>query len=147
MTFNPESSNPDHWVDVIHTWAQVENVPEEVLGYVCFSNFLASIQEDLSVDSSWSLGLQEKYLEASCDGNDALMNVVRWAASSRDYLEGLYACGVSEWAVFEARDLGMYQVAIGILGSNFKKLDVAEELAEEIRKKLPSKPAAKSTVN
>jgi len=141
MTFNPESSNPDHWADVIQTWAQVENIPEEIVGFVCFSNFLASIQEDLSEGASWSLGLQEKYLDACCDSNEALMNIVRWASTSRDYLEGLYACEISEWSVFEARDLGLYQVAVGILETNFKKLDVAQYLAEEIRKKLPNKPA------
>lgn len=146
MTFNAQSVSPGHWSEVIYTWAQVENIPEEILGYVCFSNFLASLQEDFG-DPSWPLSLQEEYLEACCDGNEALMNIVRWAASTRDFMEGLYAQQTTSWEVFEARDIGMYAVAIEILSENFDKLDVAQHLVEEIRKRVPKRPAPDSSVN
>lgn len=146
MTFNAQSANPSHWSEVIYTWAQVENIPEEILGYICFSNFLASLQEDLE-DPTWSLDLQEAYLEACCDGNEALMNIVRWASSTRDYMEGLYAQQVTSWDVFEARDIGMYEVAVEILSVNFEKLEVAQHLVEEIRKRVPRKPSPDPSFN
>lgn len=147
MTFDPASVDPEHWAEALYTWAQLENLPEEVLGYICFSNFLASIQEDLSAEPEWALGLLEQYLSACCEDNQGHMHLVRWVSSSRNYIEGLYSGQFDSWEVFEARDLGLYQVAVDILENNFEKTSVAQHLTSEIRKKIPKVAVDLSNVN